>query len=436
MATTQRDILRQLVSEYLGDWRELTTHTNGDAGGTQVADTELANLTEADDGIQGWALMSSGNNDGEWRRIKGSGGYVSATTVVTVNFAFSNQVLASTTWELHRYDPQDIHQAINQALRSLAAEKLVWLPIRDESLAIDDQLSNSDFQTFSGGFTSWTEVGSPTVSQETTLVRNGTQSAKVISGGSSGQLTQAPAMNINEMTERTAVFKCWVYATATSIARIRLDWDGSSLENSDYHTGGNQWELLEAKADVPSTATQVKAICEVAGGTNIGYFGACFLAAEPVAKYTVPTTIVHGPTHVYIQGDEDRPNGPYYPLEGIQPRTGYRLRLEGYGALTEISSTSTAETGTTEVDSTRARLVASRAAEHFWMTLMNRARTEETKKEFGTNLGVATAETARLLAAGAAMPKPGAQIPNGWEIQEDSSGRYIVLQGYRPGITA
>ncbi len=260
--------------------------------------------------------------------------YTVSTSTLVVEEAFSSAVDSSVTYELHRYDPTDKHNAINRAIEELYPS--LHLRVRDETLVVDDLLSNSDFETFaSSAFTGWTEVGSPTTSAETTLMMHGSQSAKVVAdSGAAGQLTQAPTTNIREVTSKTATFKCWVYATAADTARIRMDWDGTNFENSDYHSGRDQWELLSVTASVPSDATQVKAICEVAA-SGTAYFDASWMAVGPVYKYTVPTSIIGGP---YTSPNSIRRRTRTAPItrcpvERCPPRAGgCGSRVSGYSA--------------------------------------------------------------------------------------------------------
>ena len=78
MATKTRTELRVLLSEAIGDadWGTLTTTSNGNAGGTTLIDTGLADLSEDDDAFPGWYIHpTSGDTAGETGRIKGASGY-------------------------------------------------------------------------------------------------------------------------------------------------------------------------------------------------------------------------------------------------------------------------------------------------------------------------------------------------------------------------
>ena len=253
MATTTRATLRQRLSEAIGDYQSLTTTSAGNSAGTSVVDTGLRNLPGGsdDDAFEGfYILVTSGANTGESRRIKN---YIANTNTLVTQESFSGGAVDTTvTYELHQYDPSQKHQAINRAIEELYP--FLYLPIRDETIVVDDRLSNSDFETFSSGFTGWTEVGSPTVTADTTYVIHGSQSAKIVGdSGAAGQLTQATTININELSNKSVTFKCWVWCAAADTARIRLDWDGSDIENSVYHKGQNEWAVSYTHLTLPTT---------------------------------------------------------------------------------------------------------------------------------------------------------------------------------------
>lgn len=380
-------------------------------------------------------MCTSGDNNGEIRRIKGSSGYTASSTTITVNFAFSNRVDSADAFELHRVDPSLKHQAIDAAIEELAY--VLYLPIRSQSIFIDDLLSNSDFETFSSGaFTGWTTVGSPTLTAEGPSAGGGgpnfqgSQSAKIASGGgAAGQLTQTPTINCAEAIGKTVSFKRWVYAAAASSARVRIDFGGSVFENSEYHTGVSEWQLLEAKTAIPSSATQVKVICEAPAGKTGFFDGPGGLVIDPIHKYDIPTTITHGPHYVTMQYDEDKPNGPYIPING-RPTSGRILMVEGMGLL----NTPTSDTGTTEVTEPRIRLIVAKALEI--LTSMTSLVSIEDGDIRGNPAFWARRADNLINQPGIRMAPMAAQMPQGWHLEEDSDGRYIILDYARsPALT-
>ena len=426
MATTTRATLRQRLSEALGDYQSLTTTSAGNSAGTSVVDTGLRNLPGGadDDAFEGfYILVTSGANTGESRRVKN---YIANTNTLVTQESFSGGAVDTTvSYELHQYDPLQKHQAINRAIEELYP--LLYLPVRDETIVVDDRLTNSDFETFSDGFTGWTEVGSPTVTAETTYVIHGSQSAKVVGdSGAAGQLTQAPTININELSNKSVTFKCWVWCAAADTARIRLDWDGSDIENSDYHKGQNEWQLLDVVASVPTSATQVKAIIEVAA-SGTAYFDACWMTAGPIHKYTIPSAILNGPHYLTEQGDEGDPNGEYYPIKG-NPTAGRRLRFEGMGMLSRPAS----DTATTEVGTPHTNIVTAYAGMYFFRTQANSNAVEESQR-FADMASTFSQDAVRMASQpGMRMPRLGGQHHRDrWHIEEDSSGRYIIFSRMR-----
>lgn len=413
MGTTSGEDLRTALSQALGGYHSLTADSG--SGSSSITDAELANLTEINDGLEShWIAVTSGSAAGDIRILKSSLGYTASTTVLDPNQNFSAAVASGNTYELHRYDPRVLRDMTNQGLRNLyprGGRKGLFRRLIDTSLVVDDLLLNSDMET--GTFTNWTAVGSPTVSAETTIFIQGTQSAKIVSGGSAGQLTQAPHIDVDQMTDKVATFEFWVYTTAASTARIRLDWDGSAFENSDYHSGNDQWELLKAQASVPSSATQVKAILEsVASGTS--YFGAGYLAVGDVSRYTVPTKFRSGPHFVSVQHDDKQPNGPYYPMNG-RPYTGRRLRLEGMGILSQPAT----DSATTEVDEDHVQLIVAEAARLFWLSRGDEDAFGEAQK------WTAISNDLRGEVGMRSLP---AEVSRWWSLQENIGTRELVLE--------
>ena len=426
MATITRATLRQRLSEAMGDYQLLTTTSDGNSAGTSVVDTGLRNLPGGsdDDAFEGWYILAtSGSNTGESRRVKN---YIANSNTIVTQEAFSGGAVQSlVTYELHQYDPLQKHQAINRAIEELYP--FLYLPIRDETIVVDDRLSNSDFETFSSGFTNWTEVGSPTVTAETTYVIHGSQSAKVVGdSGSAGQLTQAPTINIDEITNKTVTFKCWVWCAAADTARIRLDWDGSNFADSEYHKGQNEWELLGVAARVPTPATQVKAIIEVvASGT--AYFDACWMEAGPIHKYTIPSSVLPGPHYLTEAGSEEDIDPYFFPIMGV-PTPGRRLRIEGMGLLSRPSS----DSDTTEVSAPQSNIITAYAGMYFFRTQAASNAVDESSRF--TELAAGFSRDAVRMSAqpGIRMPRLGAHKHRDiWHTETDSSGRYIVFDRTR-----
>ena len=433
MATTTRTNLRKALSEAIGDYNSFSTSSDGNDAKTSLVSDTLKNYPGgSDDGAfeEQYFLATSGANDGEARRCQLYIANASDGPTSILQSALSNQTSSGDTFELHRYDPELKHVAINRALVELFPT--IYLPIRDETLIVDNVLSNSDFEDWtSGAPDDWTEVNSPTTTQETSRVFHGSSSVKLTGpGGSVGQLTQSPEVNINEIAGKTAQFKMRVWTDAASQARLIIDWDGSDTEAGDYHEGDSEWRLLSVDAAVPTTATQVKVICEVAAGAT-AYFDTGWAAVEALHRLTVPSSIVRGPMHVMQQHSENQVDGPYYPLlPGESPSRGRILRLDGMGLLSRPST----ESGTTEIAEPQLNLVTAYSAMILFQQLWTRSASEQ-RENLLQNITIWQAEVARLSQQpGIRMRTLGASRGrNAWHIEEDGSGRYLLFDISRAG---
>ena len=421
----------------MGDYESLTTSAAGLAGGTTLVDASLANLVGgADDDfcINQYVAITSGAADTEIRKISG---YASATNTITVNEAFSVQIANGVTYELHRYDPKTKRVAINRAIEQLWP--ILYLPVRDDwSIIVDDLLTDSSYEkALSGGaFPDWTNSGAGiAVAAETSRVFQAAQSAKITSGaGAAGQIYQEPTVNVHEVIGKTVSFRRWVWASVASVARVRIDWDGTNFANSDYHTADDEWQRLEAQANVPATATRVRAICEVASGSEVAYFdagGNAGLFIDKIYRYTLPTTLVGAPSHVLMQANLNEPNGAYNPLQRLNlPRRGRHLRILGRGMLTRPAT----DGATVEVGEPQVRLIVYKALEIFWQMV-------------GSPAGAAMAERQSLLLSsqdaerkfqnlltqrrGLGTQRLGAMERDGtWHTEENSTSRFLVLDSH------
>lgn len=426
MANTTRAVLRQRVSEALGDYYSLTTSGAGTCGGTTVVDTSLKELPNGDDpcGFENWyALITSGTNNGESRRIASS--VATCPPTLTVQSAYTAQVASSVTFELHRHDPADYHIAINAAIRRSWPD--LYLPLVDETLVIDDRLANSDFETFACGFTGWTVGGAGgAVASEGCIVMHGTRAAKVCSAASAKQLSQILTVNINELTGKTVHAKFWAYTTTACTAKLRLDWGGGCVVEGAFHSGKDQWERLLIDAAVPSGATQVRLVLETATGCKTTRWDAGYLEAQPVYNYTVPSAFIRV-NHVSEQTIEDNPKDNYLPIN-VAPERGMRLRLEGMGTLSEPSN----DTGTTQVGDPQAAYVVKLAEYEMNRILWGRAAGEQ-RERYQENMTLALSDAQGLIQKpGVRMPRLGAGDSRGaWNLKEDACGKTLVFTEWR-----
>src|SRR5574341_466015 len=245
MATTTRLVMEQRVAEAIGDYYSITTTGAGSA--TTLVATPLQDLPGGndDDAFENWHFhVTSGAATGESRRASA---YAQSTSTVTVSRAYTAGAPGSgVTVVAHRHPTDDYYRCISRAIEELFPH--VYLPIRDETLVVDNLLSNSDFETYAAAnFTGWALAGAgASIAESTTILRHGADCVALTSAAATATYTQTLTVNTNELVGKTVSFKMWVYATAASAARIRVRYDGSNYFSSSYHSGEDQWELLEA----------------------------------------------------------------------------------------------------------------------------------------------------------------------------------------------
>jgi hypothetical protein len=161
-------------------------------------------------------------------------------------------------------------------------------------------LLNGDFEYWYSGTSTapdaWTKPGDGSVSRESTIVKLGTYSAKLISDADGNRLRQN-LPNPTDYRGKTLTLSCWVYASDASTVIIRLYDDITGYTNSSYHTGGGSWELLTVSATIDSSATQVSIFLNNGGNTKTAYFDGAML----VEGGTPFSYIQHPEDHLYKQ---------------------------------------------------------------------------------------------------------------------------------------
>jgi len=437
MATQTRAVLKQLLSEAMGDYNSLTTTTIGAAAGASLISTGLLELSNDDDFCKDWwieitALVSGGPPVGEIRKILSF--TVSTWTIVPVT-AFSLQVKTGTAFLLHRINPTQKHEALKQAsvlCFPQGGKHGLYLPLSDETLAVDNLLLNASLDTFSTTFTSWSNIGTPTLAAETTRKVHGSGSASITASGAVEGIEQNifTKINIKEVVGKTLCVRGWVWCATADSARIRVTLDGSTYTNSDYNGGDAEWEgpdVQEIDVVITADATEITVSCEVADGIT-AYFDLVTAYIDPINKYTLPTTMIRGPFQVEQQYDELNPTSNFYPI-GAQSSLvpGRVLRLTGMGYLSQP----TADTGTVELDVGQADYFVAQAIQWLYRALLQGGSQQE--REYIRQLRQEWQQDIALMEQrGPTMDNMVMSPSPAWRVgPPDSSGRYLEFTRYR-----
>lgn len=355
--------LRALMASGLG------YYFSGTASGgstTTIADTSADGFDAEDDNeTEGkWAHLiaadgfSLGAPEGQARLVTSV-----STSTLTVDTAYTAAVVSTDPYELLPYHPRVYNDAIAQAIR--LAYPMLYAPLKDETLVVDNLLTNASFETFSTTFTGWANIGTPTLAQSTTRVKHGSNSASITATGATEGIEQnaIAAIEVRDAVGKTVHVRGWAYATVASAVMVRITFDGSTYATTFTHGGDDEWERVEFEATIPADASEATVSCEVTDG-NVGIFDLVTAWVEPLTRYTIPSSFVGWPARFSQQVNEDDPNGLYLPLgPGNRPIPGRVLRLDGAGYLTVPTATyGHATDGSTEVNEPQAEYLVAAAS--------------------------------------------------------------------------
>ena len=424
MATTTKKRFRELFLDAIGFFLVTTTSGTGGASGATVVSTSAGYY---EDHIRAgmWMYLPGGYNGSsaaESRRITTVSG---ATFTPETNF--SAQVTSGTAVEFMAFHPEWYHAAMREGIQK--SFPVLYRHLLDETIKVDDLLSNWDLETYSTANTpdDWTlanlSAGS-TLYKETSRVFQGAASAKLAptAGDASMRQNVFTGININEMRGKPFYFsaKAWYDGAATVKTRVSFD-NGTSFTDSVDHSGLSEWQRLEVNTTIPSTATTAT-VYLFCGNNQTAYFDDVHARAGRIRKYTIPTSFVGMPWTVSEQADFD-PKDSYYKLNK-RAKAGRILRLEGQGRLTVPSG----ETDTIEVDETQAGYIVAVAAVDLFRRLRRAAQTDQ----FDDDIAYFSREANRLSSApqlgGVKMAVGALHVPGKWWTHaEDSSGQYLML---------
>lgn len=425
MATVALSRFRELLARATG------TYVAGivDSGSTTTV-VDATTLTEVSQYatnrlVNTWLHILTADSaapEGESRRVASVAG-----DTQTVGVAYTVAPAIGDTYENLPHHPNDMNDAIKEAIRK--SYPRLYLPLMDESLKVDNLLSNWDFETFTVANVpdNWTVVASPTVTEETTRVFQGTSALKVVStaAGDGHYQDIFTGVNIQDVAGKSIKFnvRCWSDGATDAIARVSFD-GGSTFTDSSSHSGSSEWEKLEVNATVPVTATSIRCYLWLTTITNTVYWDDAHCSVGVITKYTTPATFVAVPARLSQQATLSDPNGNYVPVTTLNPAsTGRILRLEGMGQFT----VPTADTDTILVTETQAEYIVAMAAFEMYRRLMNTDVVN--RDEHRENRDYWQTEVARLYRQpGVVMRAIPAQFSHGAVgFSKDASGNYFSL---------
>ena len=354
---------------------------------------------------------------------------------ITVDAAFSAIPGSGVAYYITAHDQDIMRDSLQQAARTLYPH--IYLPTQDETIVVDNLLANWDFENWDSTgsnnavATSWAIKGStPQTNDEASFVTHGSYSIKITGTGSDQGVEQniisVTGVNINETESKILHVRGWVWCDVADAARLRVTYDGSTFDNSDYHSGSAEWEgpalmYIDSAIDFTASSTEEMTIsCEVTNG-NTAYFDGVVAWIDNVHTYDLPSTVIRGPHKVSIQAHQSEPNGDYVPLS--TPQSGRILRIEHMGTLTAPTASASIE-----IDESRGELLIAQAAAHMFHTLsMTDSGNAAAHMQ---NAGVWQGRVDRMLGQpGMRMKGMSAHERKSWRVVESGETRKLALSG-------
>jgi hypothetical protein len=130
----------------------------------------------------------------------------------------------------------------------------------------------------------WTDGTSGTLTEETTTIKHGLSSAKIVKTavGSLTKLEQTTTAGTYAQG-LTFTFGAWVWCNTASRMNVRIS-DGVGTTDSAAHTGSSSWEWLAVTRTCDGSATELTCGVEITsgGGTVTGYIDGAMLVGGEV----------------------------------------------------------------------------------------------------------------------------------------------------------
>ena len=382
-------ILLEDFSKFIGDYSPSETTAAGSA--TALVDTYLSRY--GDDKIIDWYLRVTENVGGNQYSVRRISDFVSSTGTCTVAPAFAGTTASGTTYELHRYDPKDKFEALDEArirvfpdlciLRyndtltgdginsvfdipanvrrgPLRAVEEIPLPVQTSWNFLTSPLSDST--------TGWTasSATSTTVARDQAdllIPKYDNIATKVsVAASTNGTYSQTIANMANSMTAvkaagRKLTFAAWVYCMTASKVTLKLT-DDTTTTTSALH-GGNGWELMTVvKTPISTNSTTLTATFDVANsaGAVVMWINRAWLYFGDANR----VQDIYRHDRSYFIRRDDTTQKVY--LDWV-PMRGHQLRIIGQDILSELgTSAATNATNTMEVDDPAAQILYAEAA--------------------------------------------------------------------------
>lgn len=172
-------------------------------------------------------------------------------------------------------------------------DALLWKPEWSDSL-----ISNGDMLLWAGGAAaapdSWTLSGAgASVARDSTnyYTNDGPYGAALTRAGTDCRLLQDVTSPTNYQNLKLTA-GCWVKATVANRGMIQIGSDGTTSNNSSFHTGGGDWEYLTVTHTVEAVISSFirLSLWVTTGNTTVYFDGAALVVGDSISNWPAPFT--------------------------------------------------------------------------------------------------------------------------------------------------
>ena len=359
------------IGAYVGAF-STTTAVGGTGSLTTVISTGLRDIGFTDDDVLNdfFIRITSGNNDDVIRRISDYTGSSGAITITGTDLTGDGST--GTTFEIYRYDPNQLINALNSATRR--AFPALYKVVHDRTLTTSYQqyrytrpssimpryirqvylIPKFDVKTYSENILNdlncdfeestssvpddWVDSANITdaIENDTTdpnnnMVYRGNSSAKLTCAATStGTYTLSASSPTNYESEELN-FSIWVYSKHASLVSAMIQIDSDTATTGTAHSGGG-WERLTVSATASNVGSTIKVGLSFASNSAIY----TVYADEAILTSGASESPLGSEVRVYDWREE----GDYFRFLGT-PNSLYQIHVVGAAQLETLDTTGT-----------------------------------------------------------------------------------------------
>jgi hypothetical protein len=385
MTTTTLNTMLPGFGRFIGAFIGTFSTTTNIATNTALISTGLTSYFEDDDQVNdSFVYIKGTNNDGVSRSVLDHTGSTGALDLRGVALSAES---GSVDFDLYRYDPSQLTNALNDGIRSAfpslyvhrydrthyGAEfqktyarptsiepgyvRKIFVENRIPANTFADNIAKSQDIDFEGDLSDWTTANITltaeveTTSPDNMMVFAGQQSGKHVVGASSLGTSYISVDDPTNYDGEEINLTIWVYCRTASRVSAAVSLDSGTAVIGSTHSGGG-WERLSVSTVMGAVATSIRVGVHATSGTALTFYGDELIATAGHTEQSRPS---EEPLSYWREEGGDL----YIPYTIPASK---QIVVEGMGLLSSVTSgTDTVEIGGTQLQ----RLYAYAATEFF-----------------------------------------------------------------------